>query len=76
MDVPFNVYFFVGAPIYILMSMISVGAAAAVMHFNMWWIYAVLAAVAVGVIIKRYVSWKRGGKSGSSGDDPLPDGRA
>jgi hypothetical protein len=47
------------------------------MHFNMWWIYAVLAAIAVGVIIKRYVSWKRGDKADAAGkEEPLPDGRA
>ena len=77
MDVSFGVYLFVGAPVYILMSMISVGAAAAVMHFNMWWIYAVLAVIALTVIIKRYISWKRGEKAAASaGEEPLPDGRA
>ncbi len=65
-DVPFRIYFFVGAPIYIAVSMVSVGAAAAVMHFNMWWIYAVIAAVSVGIIIKRYLKWKRGVKAEES----------
>jgi hypothetical protein len=37
-DIPFRIYFLVGVPIYILFSLVPVGAGAALMNFDPTWI--------------------------------------
>lgn len=56
-DLPFRIYFWVGAPVYIAFCVIPVGAGSAVMTFDMTWIYVVLGGFAavwlLGYVIRR-----------------------
>lgn len=55
-DVPFRIYFWVGAPVYIFFCLIPVGAGSAVMRFDATWIY-VLAGVSAAFLLAGY--WLR-----------------
>ncbi len=56
-DLPFRIYFWVGAPVYIAFCVIPVGAGSAVTTFDMTWIYVVLVGLAavwlLGYVIRR-----------------------
>lgn len=41
-DLPFRIYCWVGAPVYILFCLIPVGAGTAIKHFNPTWIYLIV----------------------------------
>lgn len=43
-DIPFRIYFWVGAPIYLAFCILPVGAGSAVMNFNPTWLYIIVAA--------------------------------
>ncbi len=44
-NISFRVYFWMGAPVYILFSLIPVGAGSAVMQLNAYWLYGTVAAI-------------------------------
>jgi uncharacterized membrane protein YdjX (TVP38/TMEM64 family) len=46
-DIPFRIYFWVGAPVYVAFCAIPVGAGSAVTQFDATWIYAIIAALAI-----------------------------
>ena len=56
-DVPFRIYFWIGAPIYIAFCLIPVGAGSAVTDFNAKWLYILIGASALllagGYLLKR-----------------------
>lgn len=55
-DIPFRIYFWVGAPVYIFFCLIPVGAGSAVMEFDAKWIY-ILVGVSVALLLAGY--WLR-----------------
>ena len=55
-DVPFRIYVWVGAPVYIVFCLVPVGAGSAVMNFNPTWIY-ILVGVAALFLLGGY--WLR-----------------
>lgn len=55
-DIPFRIYLWVGAPVYILFNLIPVGAGSAVMQFDAKWIYT-LVGVSVALLLAGY--WLR-----------------
>lgn len=59
-DVPFRVYLWAGAPIYILFCFVPVGAGSAVTTFNPTWIY-ILTGVMAAILIAGYILRKRFG---------------
>lgn len=56
-DVPFRVFCYVGAPVYIAFCFLPVGAAAAAVHMDVTWIYVAVAVVSVGAIALKY--WRK-----------------
>ena len=52
-DVPFKIFCYVGAPVYIAFCFLPVGAAAAAVHMDVTWIYVAVAVISVGAI-----AWK------------------
>ena len=50
-DVPFKIFCYVGAPVYIAFCILPVGAAAAAVHMDVTWIYVAVAVVSVGAIV-------------------------
>lgn len=52
-DVPFKIFCYVGAPVYIAFCFLPVGAAAAAVHMDVTWIYVAVAVVSVAII-----AWK------------------
>jgi hypothetical protein len=52
-DVPFKIFCYVGAPVYIAFCILPVAAAAAAVHMDVTWIYVAVAVVSVGAI-----AWK------------------
>lgn len=49
-DVPFKVFCYIGAPVYIAFCVLPVGAAAAAVHMDVTWIYIAVAVISVGAI--------------------------
>ena len=41
-DIPFRIYLWVGAPVYVLFCLIPVGAGTALKHFNPTWLYLII----------------------------------
>lgn len=58
-DVPFMIYFWVGAPIYILFCLIPVGAGSAVMHVNTWLLYGIVFGVTALALAGKWISSKK-----------------
>lgn len=46
-DIPFLIYFWVGAPVYLIFCVIPVGAGSAATQFDATWIYAIITALAI-----------------------------
>lgn len=65
-DVPFRVYLWASAPVYILFCFVSVGAGSAVTTFNPTWIY-ILTGVMVVLLLAGYLLRKRFGAAIDSG---------
>ena len=61
-DVPFRIYFWIGAPIYIAFCVIPVGAGSAVMDFNPTWLY-ILVGVTMLLLLGGYWLRHRFGKA-------------
>lgn len=58
-DVPFRIYCYVGATVYILFSLIPVGAAAAAVHVDVTWIYIGVAIISGGMLLAKYLRRKK-----------------
>lgn len=61
-DVPFRVYLWAGAPVYILFCFVTVGAGSAVTTFNPTWIY-ILTATMAALLLAGYLLRKRFGSA-------------
>lgn len=61
-DVPFRIYLWVGAPVYILFCLVPVGAGSAVMNWNPAWIYGLVGVSAVFVVAGFWLKGKFGGR--------------
>ena len=63
-DLPFRIYFWVGAPVYILFCLIPVGAGTAIKHFNPTWIYLIVGIstllLLTGFLLRRKLIGKAG----------------
>jgi uncharacterized membrane protein YdjX (TVP38/TMEM64 family) len=66
-DVPFRIYLWAGAPVYILFCFVTVGAGSAVTTFNPTWIY-ILTGVMVALLLAGYLLRKRFGAAIDSGE--------
>jgi uncharacterized membrane protein YdjX (TVP38/TMEM64 family) len=66
-DVPFRIYLWAGAPIYILFCFVPVGAGSAVTTFNPTWIYILTGVMAV-FLLAGYLLRKRFGAAIDRGD--------
>jgi uncharacterized membrane protein YdjX (TVP38/TMEM64 family) len=66
-DVPFRVYLWAGAPVYILFCFLPVGAGSAVTTFNPTWIYVLTGAMAA-LLLAGYLLRKRFGAAMDSGE--------
>jgi len=58
-DIPFRIYCYVGATVYILFSLIPVGAAAAAVHIDVTWIYIGVAVLSGGALLAKYLRKKK-----------------
>lgn len=58
-DIPFRIYCYIGATVYILFSLIPVGAAAAAVHVDVTWIYIGVAVLSAGALLARYLRKKK-----------------
>jgi hypothetical protein len=56
-DVPFKIFCYVGAPVYIAFCFLPVGAAAAAVHMDVTWLYVAVAVISAGAIAWKY--WKK-----------------
>jgi uncharacterized membrane protein YdjX (TVP38/TMEM64 family) len=68
-DIPFRIYLWAGAPVYILFCLIPVGAGSTVMRFDATWIYIILA-VSSMFLLAGYRLKRRFGKSPDALDLP------
>ena len=59
-DVPFRIYLWAGAPVYVLFCFVTVGAGSAVTTFNPTWIY-ILTGVMAALLLAGYLLRKRFG---------------
>lgn len=63
-DIPFLIYFWVGAPVYLIFCIIPVGAGSAVTQIDATWIYAIITLLAIlslgGYWLRRRVAVSRG----------------
>jgi uncharacterized membrane protein YdjX (TVP38/TMEM64 family) len=59
-DVPFRIYFWVGLPVYLLFSVVAVGAGSAVMDFDPTWAYVLIGVMTVLAVGSRWVKNKYG----------------
>jgi len=56
-EVPFKIFCYVGAPVYIAFCFLPVGAAAAAVHMDVTWIYVAVAVISVAAIGWKY--WRK-----------------
>jgi uncharacterized membrane protein YdjX (TVP38/TMEM64 family) len=56
-EVPFSIFCYVGAPVYIIFCLLPVGAAAAAVHMDVTWVYIAVAVVSAGAIAWKY--WRK-----------------
>ncbi len=70
-DVPFRIFFWAGAPVYLAFCLIPVGAGTALKEFNPTWIYLIVSLSAVLLLAGFWLRRRLGGKlrPGSGGGD-------
>lgn len=66
-DVPFRVYLWAGAPVYIVFCFVPVGAGSAITTFNPTWIY-ILTGVMAAILLAGYLLRKRFGAAMDGGE--------
>jgi len=61
-DIPFRIYFWVGAPVYLAFCLIPVGAGSAVITFDFGWMYALVTAFALLALAAHWLNQRLAGQ--------------